>query len=115
MMKSSRICKKNIFQIESLPDKNEVELFDDLLSSEGLLIERIISNGWNRIEDKWYDQENDEWVLLIKGNASIGFENDQIMELTEGDYLYIPSHCKHKVIKTSNEPPAIWLAVHIKK
>ncbi len=114
-MSSNFISKKNIFQFERLPVQNEVELFDDILKYDILHIERIISNGWNRIDDKWYDQENDEWVILIKGKATLAFENDQIVDLVEGDYLFIPSHCKHKVCETSNEPPAVWLAVHIKK
>ncbi len=114
-MSITGIYKHNILKYDKLPGKNEVELFEEILKTKELLIERIVSNGWNRDEDKWYDQENEEWVLLLKGNASIEFENNLIIELYEGDYMLIPSHCKHKVVRTSSEPPCIWLAIHLKE
>ena len=51
-----------------------------------------------------------EWVILLEGEASIEFE-DKTIHLKKGDYINIPSHQKHKVIKTSKNPPAIWLAI----
>jgi cupin 2 domain-containing protein len=107
------ICKNNILKLNKLPGKKQVELFDELFKSKNFLIERIISVGWNKVEDNWYDQETEEWVLLIKGSASIEFENNCFIEMIEGDYIFIPSHCKHKVIKTSSNPPCIWLAILI--
>ena len=113
-MKHSGICKRNIYETDKLPDIKEKELFEEIFESERFLLERIISNGWNRIDDQWYDQKNDEWVLLMKGNATIEFENKPITELNEGDYLFIPAHCRHKVIHTSSKPPCIWLAIHFR-
>jgi cupin 2 domain-containing protein len=106
------ICKNNILKLNKLPGKIDVELFEELFKSKNSHIERIISVGWNKVEDNRYDQETEEWVLLIKGSASIEFENNYFIEMIEGDYIFIPSHCKHKVIKTSSNPPCIWLAVH---
>ena len=111
-MKNSGICKNNIFQYSKLPGKKDKELFENIFSSDNILIERIISSGWNKIDDKWYDQEKDEWVILLKGFATIEFEKNKITELVEGDYLFIPTHCKHKVTKSSSKPPCIWLTVH---
>ncbi|MDS4068774.1 MAG: cupin, partial [Candidatus Competibacter sp.] len=30
-----------------------------------------------------------------------------------GDYLWIPAHRRHRVEWTSENPPAIWLALHL--
>jgi cupin 2 domain-containing protein len=114
-MGNKKIVKQNILQINRLPDESEVELFDEILRSENLLIERIISNGWNRVDDEWCDQDRDEWVFLVKGSAVIEFEDGNKIELFGGDHLQIPAHSRHKVVKTSSEPPCIWLAVHLKK
>lgn len=106
------ISKNNLFDFNKLPNKSEIELFTDLFSSNGLSIKRIISNGWNKIDDKWYNQPENEWVLLLKGFATIEFENTHYIQMKEGDYLYIPAHQRHKVINTSSNPPCVWLAVH---
>ena len=111
-MKKIEIFKNNIYHYDNLPDRNELEVFTNLITTKNLIIESIISNGWNKVEDKWYDQENDEWVLLLKGIATLEFENNHLIELVEGDYILISSHQRHKVIKTSSKPPCIWLAIH---
>lgn len=44
------------------------EHFTTLLTSDsGLLVERIVSWGHVTPEGQWYDQEKDEWVLLLEG------------------------------------------------
>ena len=87
--------------------------------SENFKLERIISTGQVTPEGEWYDQEKDEWVILLQGNAKLLFEknyNDKIenkiIELKKGDYLFIKKHEKHRVIYTSQDPPCIWLALH---
>ena len=48
------------------------EHFSPLLTSDsGLLVERIVSWGHVTPEDQWYDQEKDEWVLLLEGAARL--------------------------------------------
>lgn len=100
----------NIYkQIQSnIPD----ELFEIISENENIKIERIISDGHSTPEDYWYDQEKDEFVILLKGNAELLFENKEKVILDEGDYLIIPKHKKHKVLSTSKTEKTIWLAVH---
>jgi cupin 2 domain-containing protein len=95
--------------LQSVPDK---EVFEPLLMTTDVLIERIISHGQTTPENEWYDQERDEWVVLLQGNATIRFSDDTVTNLTCGDYLFIPAHCRHRVEFTQTEPPCIWLAIH---
>ena len=100
----------NIFDLpSSLPNK---ELFESLVATDNILIERIVSTGQTTPPGEWYDQERDEWVILLQGFASLAYADGSEIKLKAGDYLYIPAHQKHRVAHTSSEPPCIWLAVH---
>lgn len=101
----------NIFDLPSkLLDK---ECFEPLVSSDTALIERIISTGQTTPVGEWYNQEQDEWVILLQGNATLSYADSPSIQLKAGDYLFIPAHQKHRVEYTSSEPPCIWLAVHV--
>ena len=41
----------------------------------GPRIERIVSEGHVSPEGFWYDQDEPEWVALIRGTAELEFEN----------------------------------------
>ncbi|MEM6612768.1 MAG: cupin domain-containing protein [Cyanobacteria bacterium P01_C01_bin.72] len=100
----------NIFALpSSLPNK---ELFESIVSTENILIERIISTGQSSPPGEWYEQDKDEWVILLQGGAILSYEDNSIIKLTAGDYIFIPAHQKHRVEYTSSQPPCIWLAVH---
>lgn len=88
------------------------ELFADLIPDTGVKIERIVSGGQSTPEGEWYDQERDEWVALIQGNAVLVYEDGSELALGAGDHVLIPAHTRHRVASTSSEPPCIWLAVH---
>jgi len=90
-------------------DKNS-EQFDTLLKTHKLQIEKITSHG--QVSDQWYEQDRDEWVVLIEGEGRLLFDDGSEEILTKGEYLYIPKMKKHKVSYTSS--PAIWLAVYFK-
>ncbi|CAK8716891.1 Cupin type-2 domain-containing protein [Candidatus Electrothrix laxa] len=109
--------EKNLFA--SLPVDVKDEQFDELLqagqsgNARNLRIERIVSKGHTSPETGWYDQEEDEWVLVLEGAGTILFaEDNRRMTLRKGDYLHIPAHTKHKVIWTEPEELTVWLAVH---
>ena len=105
--------KKNILQ---LPPPSKEEIFETLLQNKekNILIERIISTGQITPENEWYDQEKDEWVVLLQGKARLLFDekNGEVLQLEQGDSVFIEARRKHRVIFTSSEPPCIWLAVH---
>jgi cupin 2 domain-containing protein len=90
------------------------EAFTTLVDRPGLRIERIVSTGRVAPEGQWYDQETDEWVLLVEGAARLRIEGEsEDRLLSEGDWILLPAHCRHRVTWTRTEPPpTVWLAVH---
>jgi cupin 2 domain-containing protein len=90
------------------------EAVDILLKQNGWRIERIVSTRQTTQEGKWYDQETDEWVLVVKGAARLRIEGeDKDRDLAEGDWILLPAHCRHRVTWTQSEPPTVWLAIYI--
>ena len=87
------------------------EVLEEILKSENVRIERIISSGQISPENFWYDQPENEWVILLQGEAIIDFMDGVETRLKNGDYLFLPAHQKHRVLYSSKEPPCIWLAV----
>lgn len=102
--------KSNVF--EKIPKPLNEELFEPLLSKEGMKIERIVSFGHTTSEFEWYEQKTDEWVILLKGKAVLSFENEEDLTLEAGDYLNIPAMKKHRVSWTTPDEESVWLAVH---
>lgn len=101
----------NLFQ--ALPSSLAGERVDELLSLPGLRVERIISTGQATPEGQWYDSDNDEWVVLLRGAAGLRFE-DEVLErsLAPGDWLLIRARRRHRVTWTAADQPTVWLAVH---
>jgi len=100
----------NLFKLPN--PRPATEQFDLLFPDKGVKIERIISTGQNTPPGDWYDQERDEWVALLQGEARLRFQDDRTLNLKPGNYVLIPAHEKHRVDFTSSDPPCIWLAVH---
>jgi cupin 2 domain-containing protein len=74
-------------------------------------IERIVSKGHSSPESGWYDQEENEWVVVLKGAAKLRFEQDgKLVELDAGDYINIPARVRHRVEWTNPEMETVWLA-----
>ena len=100
----------NIF--DKLPDfPQREEIFELICKNDIVKIERIISSGQNSPDDFWYEQEWNEFVIIIQGSAEIVFSNKRV-KLKAGDYLNIPAMEKHRVESTDKECFTIWLAVH---
>ena len=99
---------KSLF--DAIPAELPQELVQTLLQSADLRIERIVSRGRVSHDDFWYDQDENEWVLLWRGSARIQFE-DRTVELKPGDFLNIPAHSRHRVEWTTPNEPTIWLAI----
>lgn len=96
-----------------LPQATQGEVFQDLLTMPGLRIERIVSHGQASPEGFWYDQDWDEWVLVLQGLAVLELEGrTEPLVLSAGDYCWLPAHCRHRVVATAPQEPTIWLAVH---
>ncbi len=102
----------NLFN--DIPDELTEELFTELATGGKVRVERIVSDGHVSPEGYWYDQEQNEWVLLISGSAVLAIESEtgiEKIELQSGDYLLIPAHQRHRVESTSKTEKTIWLAI----
>ncbi len=98
----------NLFDIEKIPDSEELTTI--LAESKNVRIERIISSGQTSPESFWYDQDENEFVALLQGEAVITYQ-DGNTKLKSGDTVLIPAHKKHRVDFTSVDPPCVWLCV----
>jgi cupin 2 domain-containing protein len=96
-----------------IPTGGDEEFLEELLRRGGVRIERIVSRGQASPPGFWYDQDEDEWVLLVKGSAVLGFSDGTRIPLAPGDHLLIPRHARHRVERTDPEGETVWLAVHL--
>ena len=65
-----------------------------ILTAAQVRIEWIVSQGHASPEGFWYDQDQHEWVVVLKGWAKLQFE-DRMVEMKPGDFINIPAHKKH--------------------
>jgi cupin 2 domain-containing protein len=97
----------------NIPDELPEELIETLAAADDLRVERIVSRGHASPSDYWYDQEFNEFVVLLKGRAGLVFEGRRKrLEMKAGDYINIPAHLKHRVAWTDTNQDSIWLAIH---
>ena len=89
------------------------EDFLTLLDSDNVKVQRVVSHAASSPEEFWYDQAHAEWVMIVRGEATLEFESGQRIEMKEGDYVTIPPHTRHRVDQTGQE--TIWLVVHLKQ
>ncbi len=98
--------------LEQIPTQLPEELFQILVSGEGMRIERIVSKGHVSPAGYWYEQPENEWVMVVKGEATLRFEkDDRIVHLAEGNYVNIEAHERHRVEWTRENAETVWLAV----
>ena len=98
--------------LASLPAALDTEVFSELLRDKNIRIERIVSKGHGSPAAGWYDQEDNEWVLVLEGAGTILFADSRQVTLRKGDFLHIPAREKHRVTWTDPDRLTIWLAVH---
>jgi cupin 2 domain-containing protein len=84
-----------------------------LLSDPRFRVERIVSKGFSDPDDFWYDQPEDEWVVVLLGEGEIGFADGTSKRLLKGDTCFIPARQRHRVTYTSTDPECIWLALYL--
>lgn len=99
--------------LSNIPETLPNELCQTLLEKPTVRIERILSRGQHSLDGFWYDQDQDEWVLLLQGRARLAFADGEPAEMHAGDYLLIPAHCRHRVEWTQPDATCIWLAIHM--
>ncbi len=104
---------RNIFDLTKV-QSFEQEVFEEILKGGRFKVERIVSKGHVTPEGYWYDQDQDEWVMLVQGEAVLEIETEGVgaVTLNPGDFILLPAHRRHRVIFTSWEPECIWIALH---
>ena len=111
MVSSLRASGGNL--LEDVPRRLADEEVRPLLTTPDVVIERIVSTGQASPPGFWFDQDDEEWVLLVQGSAALWVAGEpEPRQLVPGSYVHLPAHCRHRVEATSVEPPAVWLAVH---
>lgn len=98
--------------LSRLPSKTEDEAFETLALGQGVRIERIVSSGQRSEEGFWYEQTEEEWVMVVKGKAILTWKNGEQVPLGAGDYVTIPALCGHRVEWTDPDQETVWLAVY---
>jgi cupin 2 domain-containing protein len=89
------------------------EISETLLKSEHFEVERIVSSGQATPPGTWYDQDTNEWVILLTGSAGLLIEGEtDLYVMHPGDYIHIPAHQRHRVEWTNPEQKTVWLALH---
>jgi cupin 2 domain-containing protein len=91
-------------------DKEEVSA---LLDRSAFRLERIVSTGQATPPNMWYDQQDTEWVVLLKGGAGLLIEGEtEVRRLGPGDWILLPARVRHRVECTDPDQPTVWLALH---
>jgi cupin 2 domain-containing protein len=102
----------NIF--DAIPVKLESEVFEDIVRAKNVRVERILSKGHSSPDHGWYDQSENEWVIVLQGSGRLVFDDGTDVTLKVGDHMNIQAHKKHRVVWTDPEKVTIWLAVFYK-
>ena len=102
--------------LNDIPSPLPTELFQDLVSTNHLRIERILSHGHHTVPGEWYDQDEHEWILVVQGEASLLFidpqtQQQQLVQLGPGARINIPARQKHRVEWTHPDMTTVWLCV----
>jgi cupin 2 domain-containing protein len=99
--------------LSQVPDQVSDELFQELVKTDRVKIERVVSAGHASPPGFWYDQEQHEWVMVLQGSAGLEFDgSDGTIVLKAGDAIVIAAHRRHRVEWTDPNEKTIWLAVH---
>jgi len=96
----------------TVPAVPETETTQTLVTAPSGRLEHIISRGQPSPPNFWYDQPDDEWVVLLRGTATLDFGEEGSLNLKAGDCLTIAAHQNHRVAEVSHD--AVWVALHFK-
>jgi cupin 2 domain-containing protein len=102
----------NLF--DGIPSLVPDELVEVLWATGATRVERIVSRGHASPPGFWYDQDDDEWVILLSGQARLLVDGEpDAVELRPGDHVLLPAHQRHRVEWTDPSQDTVWLAIHV--
>ena len=73
----------------------------------------LIASNQSRCPDGvWMNQSEQEWVMVLRGSARLQLTNpERVVDLSAGDHLFLPAHCRHRVERTDPDPGTLWVAL----
>ena len=77
-----------------------------LADLQGAAVDQILSGSLDGAVD--YCQDEDEWVVVLHGRATLDVENERIL-LQSGDWVLLPARTPHRLVETT--PGTGWLTV----
>ena len=89
------------------------EVSEVLFRRKDVRVERIVSLDYSSPAGFWYEQPDDEWVLVLSGQGTLEFEDGRRVAMGPGESLDIPAGVRHRVAATHPTEPTEWLAVHV--
>lgn len=95
--------------LQPLPTASAQEHIQRLLSRPGLRVERIVSDAHCSPPGFWYEQTEDEWLLLLQGAATLAYRDGRRVALVAGDSLLLPAGLAHRV--ESSALRTVWLVL----
>jgi cupin 2 domain-containing protein len=102
--------------LDDIPDALPEELFTPVLAGNGFRVERIVSQGHVSPQGFWYDQDDDEWFIVLEGRAVLEIDGfSETFELLRGSYMRLPAHTRHRVVWTDPGERTVWLAIHYRE
>ncbi|HEY2826151.1 MAG TPA: phosphoribosylaminoimidazole carboxylase [Pirellulales bacterium] len=98
--------------LAEIPANLPEELVQTLVRAPGVQIVRVVSQGHASPEGFWYDQEENEFVVLMAGAARLVFEDQaEPVEMAPGSCVKIAAHRRHRVDWTDPQQPTVWLGI----
>ena len=91
------------------------ETVSTLLTRPGVRVERIESRGHVTPDGETYDQSEDEWVYIAAGAARLWLEDHGEIALAAGSHVFIPAHCRHRVVWTDPDVATVWIALFLSR
>jgi cupin 2 domain-containing protein len=79
----------------------------EIVRVRNLVIEQIRSGA---VEPVDYDQDEDEWSVVLEGSAVLDVAGERV-ELATGDWVLLPARTSHRLLHT--EPGTNWLTVKL--
>lgn len=106
---STVLLPDNIFS--EIPQQLDEELLEVIARSGNTRIERIVSQGHCSTADDWYIQVQNEFVIVLQGEAVLRYADGEELKMVPGSYVNIPANTRHQVQWTDPEVKTVWLAV----
>lgn len=104
-MEAGKWAKGRLWGADRAPERGEA--FEVVARLGEVTIEQITSSDLP--DPAPYDQDHDEWVLLLEGGATVEVEGEEIA-LVPGQWLVLAAHTRHSVLRCDRG--TVWLAVH---